>query len=294
MPYTRPFICAFLILAFAACDQKSPPSTSRIVHYADMAEAEISADAAKAPQARSVVTEPRKLIRTVNIQLEVTDTEATADTLQRFVAAIGGHIAGMSARRIGELLHYEITLRVPADRLEETVSRIKALADRVNSESINTEDVTDRYIDLEARIKTLRATEKELQALLSESRTRRHKVEDIMAIYRELTEIRSKIERNQGQLNALERLTVLSTVNVTLTPTEVARPIVTARWRPSDTMRSSARTLVDMLQGLADGVLFTLIVLVPTGIIAVVPVWGAYRLWRRYRPKYKKEKTDED
>ena len=100
----------------------------------------------------------------------------------------------------------KMTLRVPVERLEEALSAIRKLAGRVEREQQRVEDVTDRFVDLEARLRTLRATEAELQALLAESRQKARKVEEIMAVYRELTEIRSQIEYNKA-LAALQQAT---------------------------------------------------------------------------------------
>lgn len=227
----------------------------------------------------------RKLIRTVDLHLEAADTEAIADQLQALSASAGGYIASQSRERHQDVLYFRITLRVPVDSLEGVLEKIKALAVRVSREQMGTEDVTDRFVDLEARLRSLRATETELQGLLSESRARQHKVEDIMAIYRELTEIRSRIEQIQGQRNVLENRASLSTINIQLSPTDAARPVVDDAWRPGDTVRSSLRTLLDLGQGLARFLIFCLIVIVPTVVFGALLFWGGMKLWRRFRPE---------
>lgn len=163
-----------------------------------------AAEAAAQPAAASA----RKLVKTVTLALQVDDTDAVSGQVQELAASLGGFVSALSARRREELVFYEITLRVPVDRLEEALARIKALAVRVDHEEIKTEDVTERYVDLEARIRTLTATETELRSLLAESRSRGHDVEDIMAVYDKLTEIRSRIEQIQAQLNTLGNLGV--------------------------------------------------------------------------------------
>ena len=235
---------------------------------------------ATAPQPAAPIA--RKLVKTVDLVLRVPDTRRSAERLQQLAVGLGGYLAAMSAERRGELLHYSLTLRVPVERLDEAVAAIEREADRIDRHSVRTEDVTERWVDLSARLKTLRATEEELQKLLAESRHRGQDVEDIMAVYGKLTEIRSSIESMQGQLLALEGLATLSTVNVQLDPTEGARPLVDEGWQPSETVRRAFRGLVRALQGLADLAIVLLVVGVPLLLLLVLPLWLALRLARRW------------
>jgi hypothetical protein len=141
------------------------------------------------------------------------------------------------------------------------------MASRVDREQNAVEDVTSQYIDLDARIRTLKATEAELQALLAESRQRGRKVEEIMAVYRELVEIRSQIEQIQAQLNSFDRLASFSTIRLELNPTEGAKPVAEAGWQPGDTLRSSFLMLVAFLRWLVDFLIFAAIVLLPIGLL---------------------------
>ena len=248
------------------------------------AEAEVSQPSTAAEPTAAT---PRKLVKNATLDLRADDTEATAEAIRELAGDLGGFVSSLSARREKELVFFDITLRVPVDRLEEALKLIKALAGRVDHEAVEVEDVTERYVDLEGRIRTLDATETELRALLAESRSRGHDVEDVMAIYDKLTEIRSQAEQLQGKLNALGNLAALSTIRLVLRPTESATPMLTDVWRPSETARRNVRTLVGLLQNLVDIALFCLIVLVPFVIVLGLPIWGVARLWNRYRSRLK-------
>lgn len=223
----------------------------------------------------------RKLVKTVDLTMRVADTTDTADRLRDLANGMGGYISGLSADRRNDLLYYSLTLRVPVDRLEETLRKVKALAERVERESIRTDDVTERWVDLEARLTTLRATETELRQLLTEARQRQQKVEDIMAVYKQLVEIRTSIEQLTAERQALAGQTSLSTLNVQLVPTEAARPIVADGWNPSGTLRRSFRTLVGALQSLVDFAIVLGVVVLPVALAIVLPIWLLFRLWRR-------------
>lgn len=287
-----PLVVAALALALLGACAKSREYAPAVAAADAAADAEGATEARSAPASPAAATSTeaphladagRKLVKTVDLEMRVADTTGTADRLRTLATSMGGYVSAMSADRRNELLYYTLTLRVPVDRLDDVLLQVKALAERVEREAIRTEDVTERWIDLGARLTTLRATEKELLALLAEARQRGQKVEDIMAVYGKLTEIRTAIEQLQGEQQALQGLTTLSTVNVALVPTEAARPLVDVGWSPSGTARQSFRTLVEALQWLGDVAIVLLVVAVPLGLVIVLPLWLLARLWRRSR-----------
>lgn len=283
---------AVLLLSLGSCRkaeyarEEAPASIAGPAPAQDASAPERQAKAAPAgasaeTRARAI---PRKLIRTVNLQLEVRDTEKVAAEVQALATRLGGYVGSSTGQRQGDLMYYTLTLRVPVERLDEALAAIRGLALRVNQESQQVDDVTDQYVDLDARMRTLEATETELRALLAESRQRARKVAEIMEVYQQLIEVRSQIEQIRTQLNSFDKLAALSTINLQLVPTEAARPVVASdEWRPGDTLRGSTRTLVAFLRWLVDAVIYTVIVLLPVGLVIAAVVLGLRWLWRRGR-----------
>lgn len=241
-------------------------------------------EAAPPPAVRS-----RKLIRRLDVHLVVKDTEAAAQRLQAIAASLGGFVSDLNAARSGGVLHYQMTLRVPAERLDRAREEIRRIAVRVEREQMSTEDVTDQYVDLEARMRSLQLTESELRELLAESRERSRKVSDVMDIYRELTGVRTQVEQIQGQLNALQNLVGLSTIQLTLEPDAAEKPIVAEGWRPNETVRSSFSTLLGFLQGVADLLIFLVVVGLPVVLVILIPVLLLRKAWKRWGTKPKQE-----
>jgi hypothetical protein len=176
-----------------------------------------------------------------------------------------------------------MTLRVPADRLDQALNTFRSFAVRINREHQQVEDVTEQYIDLDAHRRTLEATERELAALLAESRQKGRKAGEIMEIYEKLTEIRTQIEQIQAQLNNYDKLAALSTINLELVPTESAKPVADTSWHPSDTVRTSIRNLIDFLRWLVDFLIYAVIVLLPVGLVIAAAIWLLLWLRRRIR-----------
>ena len=99
---------------------------------------------------------------------------------------------------------------MPAQQLDEAVSRIRALGVRVEWESSNSQDVTDEYVDSNSRLRSLRATEEALLALLE----RATDVEDALEVQRELSRLQAEIESLQGRIKFLQETAAFSLINV--------------------------------------------------------------------------------
>ncbi|MBC7316000.1 MAG: DUF4349 domain-containing protein, partial [Chloroflexi bacterium] len=130
------------------------------------------------------VTE-RMIIQTVDMVIVVEDTDVALDLIRTLVADEKGFIAESRRWLTNEQPYAQVTFRVPANALERAIDALHKMALRIESENRRGEDVTEEYVDLEARLRNLEATEKELLALMTEVRETRGKAEDILAIYRE-------------------------------------------------------------------------------------------------------------
>ncbi|MES1243910.1 MAG: DUF4349 domain-containing protein [Acidobacteriota bacterium] len=236
-------------------------------------------------QAATVVVQPasRKLIRRLDLALVVRDTEATASRLQELVTSMGGYVSDVNASRGLEAMRYDMTLRVPAERLDAARAEIRKMALRVEREQMATEDVTSQFVDSEARLRSLRATEDELRELLAESRERARKVAEVMEIYNNLTEVRTQIEQIQGQLNQLQGQVSFSTIHLTVEPDAGSKPIVAEdSWRPGETTRNAFRNLVGFLQWVVDLVIVLVINGIPVALVILVPLLLLRKAWRRW------------
>src|SRR4051812_722348 len=223
--------------------------------------ADFQSPKAAPPAAKRPPVIPRKLLRTVDLQLEVKDSVDVAKRVEAMVKQMGGYVAASNAQRQGEVVVYTLTLRVPADQIDQALNSLRAFAVRIDREHQQVEDVTDQYIDLDAHRRTLEATERELSGLLAESRQKGRKADEIMEIYEKLTDIRTQIEKIQTQISSYDKLAPLSTINLELVPTEAAKPVADTSWHPSDTLRSSVRSLIDFLRWLVDFLIYAVIVL---------------------------------
>jgi hypothetical protein len=235
-------------------------------------------------------TSQREVIRRASLQLHAANTRETFDEIVAMVESTGGFVANADVfptSNEDEQPQIAMTLRIPADRLNATMSAIKDSADEVVAESQSAEDVTEQFIDLEARLTNLEALETELRALLQEVRMQENAdPEKILTVFNELSSVRGQIEQIQGQLNYLEDATSLATLEVQLTQTPSTAPIVDEAWAPAETVRNAVGNLVEGLQGVADWAInFALyalpMLLITLGPLALIAVFVYRRFFRK-------------
>ena len=104
-----------------------------------------------------------------------------------------------------------LTARVPAKNFESTLSRLRELG-KVRGSSINSEDVTAEFVDLNSRLKHWRAQEAVLLGLMAKAKT----IEQSIAIQQQLSQIQMEIETITGRLRYLENQTSFSTIQLSL------------------------------------------------------------------------------
>ncbi|HJU84433.1 MAG TPA: DUF4349 domain-containing protein [Holophagaceae bacterium] len=214
-----------------------------------------------------------KLIRTGELSIEVQDYDAVVKRLSELVKDAQGYVAEQSTeqlehgKRSGRLL-----LRLPATTFDSGLASLKALG-KVRSESLNVQDITKEYVDLQARLKVKQETARRLAELL---RNRTAKLADVLAAEKELARVTEEIESLEGQRRYYDHQVAFCTLEVKLfEPQALVEPSTMAPLgRLAERM---AGTLVDSLSFLAA----TLAFLAPWGLLA----FGARALWKRaHRP----------
>jgi hypothetical protein len=156
-----------------------------------------------------VVAQQRIIVRTVDVTVVVADLFQSLDSIGSLAVASGGWV--VSTKR-DQKHQASISIRVPAERLDDTMARLRSLAVKVESENSRSQDVTDEYVDTQSRVKNLQSTEAQLLKIME----RAEKVEDALKVQAALTNIQEQIERNQGRLKLLRETSAFSLINVFL------------------------------------------------------------------------------
>lgn len=162
--------------------------------------------------ALSVTVGERMIVRTGNISLVVADVVDARDEIARMAVRLDGFVVSSWISGEEEEMRGEISIRVPDGRFEPALAELRNLAVRVKSESTNSQDVTEEYIDLSAKLKNLEATEEQYLRLMEKA----ERVEDILNVQRELSKTRGDIEQIKGRMQYLERTSSMSFITAHL------------------------------------------------------------------------------
>jgi hypothetical protein len=181
-----------------------------------------------------------------------------------------GYVGGSQAGTRDEAA--TLTLRIPADRFDEALSRLHDLDGDVLAEATSEQDVTSTVVDIEARIANLQASEMQYRALLGQA----VKIEDILAVQTRLDDVRGQIEQLQAQHKELTGLADLSTLMVTLIPSALQQ--AAGSWDPGKTVSDAFAALVDVGQAVGDGVIWFVIVWLPAMVGLALLVLVVLRL----------------
>jgi len=162
-------------------------------------------------------------------------------------------------------------LRVPSERLPEVLEAAGGLGE-VKARSVSSQDVTEEFVDLEARLKNARAQEESLRELLA----RATKVEEILQVRNVLSSIQMEIEQLEGRLRYLNEHSDFATVTVGVFEPGV-QVALTRDWGFLRALEQAGFAFVNTINGIivfAGGFL-------PLAILALAAFWGAGRVWSR-------------
>jgi hypothetical protein len=247
-------------------------------------------DVKKPPEGRPAAVEAqpakpeavsRKIIYTTSIEVVVEDFDAAErELLQLLKAQDGAYIAKSDVRGSpGTPRSGSWTIRVPVSGFEAFKQAVAHLGELQRNQT-DSQDVTDEYYDLGARIKNKQVEEERLLKHLEKSTG---KLEDILAVEKELTRVRGEIERYQGRRQYLEKLSALTTVTVTIHERKNYGPDKTQAPTFGTTVSRTFEGSLDVLASFGKGLVLFVVALLPWLVVLAVLAVPAVLLWRRQR-----------
>lgn len=284
-----------LSLLLVACGANSQATLTDELSAVERAAPNTTAPSAEGGSDQGAVGVPtvdnRQVIYDGSIQLQSADTRDAFDRIVLLVESSGGFLA---ASQVGEAIEEEqpiinFTIRVPTDQLTATLAGIREVADRVVTESLQSQDVTDQFVDIEAQLRNLYALEEELLALLSELRDNPNADPGkLLQVFDQIRITRGEIEQLEGRKQLLTDLVSLATISISISPLPAAIPIVPEDpvWEPAVQAREALRSLVEDLQAIGSFAIRFVLYNLPILVLIAGPfVWLAWFLYRRVNKK---------
>jgi hypothetical protein len=289
-------VSAWIVAIIAACSGSA--AASPVAQPAGAAPAQPAASAAPAGAAggndgsgtgsqagggtgQEAVIDDTKIVRTGSLQITVSDPDRAVLAARDKIRALGGYIGASQAQRSDDKIVASVTYRIPVARWEEALDAIRALGTEI-AEQTDATEVTGQLVDLDARIRNLKASEVALVGYVEKAA----KTSDLLEIEARLTDTRGEIERLTAQQSALADQAAMATLTVTYGTEIVAVTEAAAKWNPAAEVDRASASLIAVGQGIASFlIVFTIVWLPILAGLAVVGLAGltiARRLgWRR-------------
>ena len=244
-----------------------------------------STEEGRAPQTNTVIESDRKIIKSASMEIQTLEYELAIQRLTDKVRGIGGYVESSNVRGRAvddkystRSAHY--TLRIPEQQFMQFMSDMNTIGTIIQENSYG-EDITSQYFDTDAHMKTLKIQEERLLEILRKA----EKIEDIITLERELSNIRYQIEGLQGNLKRWDNLVSYSTLTVSIYEVQeiikVEEPPKTLGQKISQKFTESLDDIKDFFEDLAVfgiGSLPLLIVYLPLLLVAALIIRKIIRI----------------
>lgn len=274
-----PWMILLLFFALTACQQDSELARDSASAETEVMEADLSYLAAPEtatppPPPDRLPTQERRLIRTAEMRIQVAELDSATAAATRLVSRVGGFIADSEFTNSSYRLDRRLTIRVPADRFDELLTGIGGIGLRTDYQRVNTQDVTEEWVDLESRLATKRAVRDRYIEIL---RNRAQTAKDILDAEDKIRVVTEEIEAQEARLRSLRDRVALSTLQLELYQEKRVEEL------PADPYRVSFWHQIG--DSFATG--WSLVKNFLLFLIAIWPVWLAVPFlvygWRRWR-----------
>jgi hypothetical protein len=284
LPFRFFILLSLTAIVLAACAQAATPSTPPL---AGLPQADFSAREAVSnsslPSNDSAQSIDRLVIKDASLTIVVNSPQDAMDHITKMAEEMGGFVVTSNLYQSQlsdgtEVPRARITVRVPAERLDEALERIHAESDRAPiNQTTNSQDVTKEYTDLQSRLRNAEAAEQQLTKLMDQAT----KTEDVLAVYTQLVQKREEIEVLKGQIQYYEQSAALSSISVDLLVNAEVQPLTIGKWEPKGVANTAIRALLSTLRFLFYAAIWIVLYIVPVGIIILIPILLVIFILRR-------------
>ena len=247
----------------------------------------------------SVQTQDRLVIENADLAIVVKDPKARMAEITALANEMGGYVVSsnlyQSFTSFGqEVPEATIVIRVPSERLDEALTRIKEGAVDINYENRTGQDITNIYVDLQSQLKAKQAAEAKLLEIMDQAT----RAEDVLAIYLQVQQVQTEIEQLKGQIQYYDEAVATSAISVRLIAEEGTQPIEIGPWTPEGAAKEAIEDLIFFVQNFAEFLIRFVLLTLPSLILIAIPLFLLYlagrAVYRRVRRSRVEEVKSED
>ena len=228
----------------------------------------------------------RIILKNASMTLSVEDPASAMNAFIAMAEQMGGFVVSSNLyyyqiENGTEVPQASISMRVPAERLDEALTQIESGAGRVLNKSLGGQDVTREYTDLGSRLANLQEAENQLVIIMASAT----KTQDVLDVHNQLIFIREQIEVIQGQMKYFEQSAAFSVINLEIVADAAVQPLTVGGWEPVGVAKDAIQALVNSLTGIANAVIWLALYVLPNALVIILPLWAIWRgvRWLRAR-----------
>ena len=213
----------------------------------------------------------RKIVRDADLTIEVNSTTEAQQQVSKIAESHGGFVVTSESKQrensdpTKRTVDVKLVVRVPSPQFEDSLQQIEGLATNLPHRSVNGQDVSEEFIDIEARIKTQKALELQFLEIMKQAT----KVTDALEVQRQAADVRTEIEKLEGRKRFLENRSSLSTITVNI---QTPMPIVVSASGFSHTVREAVSESLELATGMVLFFVRFVIVITPILLLVVLPL----------------------
>lgn len=264
-----------------------------------LVEREVSGDAGIVGSAGDV--QDRIVIKNADLSIVVADPAQCMEIITNLAEGMGGFVVSSNLYKVSTdngmmVPQAKITVRVPAERLNDALTQIKALVEDpkvdILYENISGTDVTSEYTDLQSRLRNLETAEEQLTEIMKSATD----TEDVIYIYNQIMSVREQIEVIKGQLQYYDQSSKYSAISVTLKAQESIAPLTIGGWQPVGVARDAIQAMLKGLKIIVNVVIWVILFILPLllvlGLLIYLPIRFIIWLVRRSKAHRKAKRAE--
>lgn len=238
----------------------------------------------------TIVDAERIVIKNASLSIVVMDPSSAMQSITDMTEGMGGFVVNSNMYKTTtdrglEVPIANITVRVPAEKLDQAITQIKDLVNDpeidILNEDVSGQDVTSEVTDLESRLRNLEAAEEQLLEIMDNA----NRTEDVITVFRELTSVREEIEVIQGQIKYYQESAQLSAISIYIQAKAALEPITIGGWQPGVEAQRALQALVDGGQFLVNMLIWIVIFVLPILAVIFLPIFFIVRFFRKRKKK---------
>ena len=249
----------------------------------------------------TVQAQERLVIENADLAIVVKDPKTRMAEINALANEFGGYVVSsnlyQSFTSLGtEVPEATIVIRVPSERLDEALNRIKEDAVDIDYENRSGQDVTNIYVDLQAQLKAKQAAEAKLLEIMDQAT----RAEDVLAIYLQVQQVQTEIEQLKGQIQYYEESAAMSSISVRLIAEAGTQPIEIGPWTPEGAAKEAIQDLIFFVQNFVEFLIRFVLLTLPALLLIAIPLYifyligrAAYRRVRKSRVEVEEVRSDE-